>query len=299
MGKPLPRGLQWFVADGALLRQGRPNGHRGRYSGPAVVGRRARERWSVAACYDAFWMRRAARPVLIFPGSEPLFPDPRRADPDGLVAVGGDLEPARLLLAYQMGIFTWFEGMPLLWWSPDPRAVIDPTTLHVSTSLRRRLRRGRFSISFNRCFTEVMQACADRAEGTWITDEMLSAYRRLHELGHAHSVEVWMQGRLAGGLYGVQRGALFAAESMFHYATDASKIALVSAVRSLFTAGIALFDVQFLTSHLDSMGCYEIPRTEYLRRLESSVVRTPSLVELVLDWRTDAERASVSRPSSR
>jgi leucyl/phenylalanyl-tRNA--protein transferase len=232
-------------------------------------------------------MRRASLPLVISPGSEPHFPDPCGADREGLVAVGGDLTPTRLLLAYRMGIFPWFdEGMPLLWWSPDPRAVVDPTSLHVSTSLRRQLRRGDFMVTFNHCFTEVMTACADRAEGTWIGREMSTAYRRLHELGHAHSLEVWMQGRLAGGLYGVQRGALFAAESMFHHVTGASRIALVTAVRSLFAAGIELFDVQFLSSHLSSMGCYEISRDEYLRRLDKAVRRAPALSGLTPDWRT-------------
>ncbi|MBN1606656.1 MAG: leucyl/phenylalanyl-tRNA--protein transferase [Polyangiaceae bacterium] len=235
-------------------------------------------------------MRRASLPLLIPPGSEPRFPDPRDADRDGLVAVGGDLTPKRVLLAYRMGIFPWFdEGMPLLWWSPDPRAVVDPASLHVSTSLRRQLRRGDFAVTFNQSFTDVMTACADRAEGTWIGREMIAAYRRLHDLGHAHSLEVWMRGRLTGGLYGVQRGALFAAESMFHYATGASKIALVTAVRSLFAAGIELFDVQFLTSHLYSMGCYEVSRDEYLRRLEGAVHRTPTLSTMTPDWRPNAE----------
>ena len=131
-----------------------------------------------------------------------------------------------------------------------------------------------------------MTACADRPEGTWIGREMVTAYRRLHELGHAHSIEVWMQGRLAGGLYGVQRGALFAAESMFHHVSGASKIALVTAVRSLFAAGIKLLDVQFLTSHLDSMGCYEVSRDEYLRRLDNAVRRAPALSTMTPDWRT-------------
>jgi leucyl/phenylalanyl-tRNA--protein transferase len=234
-------------------------------------------------------MRRARLPLLISPGSEPYFPDPRGTDREGLVAVGGDLTTRRLILAYGMGIFPWFdEGMPLLWWSPDPRTVVDPSSLHVSRSLRRQLRRGDFAITFNQCFADVMTACADRAEGTWISREMIAAYGRLHKLGYAHSVEVWMQGRLAGGLYGVQRGALFAAESMFHYATGASKIALVSAVRSLFAAGIELFDVQFLTSHLHSMGCYHISRDEYLQRLENAIRRALSLSAMTPNWRTNA-----------
>ena len=221
---------------------------------------------------------RAMRPVVLSPGSRPGFPDPRLADHDGLIAVGGDLQVERLLLAYEMGIFPWFdEGMPALWWSPDPRAVMDLEHLHVSRSLRRKLRTAAFSLTLNTAFTQVMRACADRPEGTWVTDDMVTAYGRLHTLGHAHSVEVWRGRELVGGLYGVQRGGLFAAESMFHRTTDASKIALVAAIRTLFAAGIELFDVQFLTPHLESLGAYELARDVYLDRLRGSLLRTPRL----------------------
>jgi leucyl/phenylalanyl-tRNA--protein transferase len=195
-----------------------------------------------------------------------------------LVAVGGDLGVERLLLAYEMGIFPWFdEGMPPLWWSPDPRAVMDLEHLHISRSLRRRLRCCAFTLTLNSAFTRVMRACGARPEGTWVTDDMVAAYSRLHALGHAHSVEVWMDGELAGGLYGVQRGGFFAAESMFHRMTDASKIALVAAISTLFAAGIELFDVQFLTPHLESLGAYELARDAYLDRLGFARRRTARL----------------------
>lgn len=218
-------------------------------------------------------------PVVLDPSAPPAFPDPRWADARGLVAAGGALSPEWLLTAYEHGIFPWYDDdMPPLWWSPDPRAVLDPESLRVSRSLRRFLRNTEFTLSFDRAFPEVMQACGERREdGTWILPEMLEAYVRLHELGHAHSVEVWNGSNLVGGLYGVQRGALFAAESMFHRETNASKVALVSAVRTVFAAGVALFDVQFLTPHLESLGTYTIRRAEYLSRLATAAARPASL----------------------
>jgi leucyl/phenylalanyl-tRNA--protein transferase len=212
---------------------------------------------------------------VIAPGGPLVFPDPRRADSEGLLAVGGDLTPERLLVAYERGIFPWYsEGLPPLWWSPDPRAVIDSASLHVSKRLARELRQGKFSLSFDRAFESVMRECGNEREGgTWILEEMVVAYTHLHELGHAHSFEVWRGERLVGGLYGVQRGGLFAAESMFHRETSASKVALVAAVRTLFLAGISLFDVQFLTPHLESLGAYTVPRAEYLARLSLATGR--------------------------
>jgi leucyl/phenylalanyl-tRNA--protein transferase len=197
------------------------------------------------------------------------FPPADSADEDGLVAVGGDLSPRRLLLAYDCGIFPWYdEGLPPLWWSPDPRTVLDAAQLHVSRSLARTLRRGRFTLTFDRAFADVMRGCAEgRRGGTWIIPEMSAAYERLHRLGHAHSVEAWDGDELVGGLYGVHRGGLFAAESMFHRATDASKVALVAAVRSMFRAGIEVFDVQMTTPHLLRLGAEEWPRKRYLRRV--------------------------------
>jgi leucyl/phenylalanyl-tRNA--protein transferase len=218
-------------------------------------------------------------PVFFAAGRAAAFPDPRDADDDGLVAIGGDLRPETLLVAYETGIFPWYgPDLPPLWWSPDPRAVLDANRLHVSRSMRRVLRRRGFELSWNRAFGAVMRACAERrATGTWIVPEMEQAYGRLHALGHAHSLEVWFGSELAGGLYGVQRGALFAAESMFHVRTNASKIALIASVQTLFAAGIELFDVQFLTSHLELLGAFEISRDEYLARLERARCKTVDL----------------------
>lgn len=215
-------------------------------------------------------------PAVLRVGDPIEFPDPGEADEDGLLAIGGDLAPERLLDAYEHGIFPCYgAGSPPLWWCPDPRAVIAPDTLHTSRRLGRRLRQGGFELGWNRAFAEVMAACDEhRPDGSWILPEMISAYVQLHRMGHAHSLEVWSGQELVGGLYGVQRGRLFAAESMFHRRTDASKVALVAAVRSLFETGIELFDVQFLTPHLESMGAREWSRQKYLARL-SQVIRRP------------------------
>ena len=208
-------------------------------------------------------------PAFLRPGAPPRFPDAARADEDGLVAIGGDLTPARLLAAYDHGIFPWYDaGLPPMWWSPEPRVVITPEGLHVSRSLARTIRRGRFRLTWDGAFARVIRECAQRREqGTWLLPEMIEAYERLHALGHAHSLEAWDGERLAGGLYGVHRGGLFAAESMFHRVTDASKVALVAAVRSLARAGIDVFDVQMMTPHLARLGAEEWPRRKYLRRV--------------------------------
>ncbi len=227
--------------------------------------------------------RRAVQPLLLAPRPPGRFPDPNDYDAEGLVAFGGDLEPERLLLAYRSGVFPWYseETVPL-WWSPDPRALLDPAKLHVARSLQKTIRRGGFTLTWNACFERVMGECGrGREQGTWILPEMLAAYVRLHELGHAHSLEVWQGERLVGGVYGVQVGALFAAESMFHRATDMSKVALVALVRSLFAAGVELFDVQFVTEHLASLGAYTIPRREYCRRVAVAAARRVDLAGLV------------------
>lgn len=213
-------------------------------------------------------MRRRRPPHYVEPGGPLYFPSPDAYDDEGLVAVGGDLSVPRLLLAYDSGIFPWYdEGLPPLWWSPNPRAVIEPAALHVSRSMQRVIRQGTFRVTWNRAFGAVMRGCADREEGTWIVPEMLEAYSELHQLGHAHSLEVWRGSELVGGLYGVQRGGLFAAESMFHRATNASKLALIALVRALAPRGIELIDTQLLTPHLASLGATAIPRREYLGRL--------------------------------
>ena len=224
--------------------------------------------------------KRRAAPVVLANEAPYRFPDPAAFDGQGLVAIGGDLRPERLIAAYAAGIFPWYaEGYVPMWWSPDPRALLDPEHLHVSRSLRRRIRRGEFRLTWNQCLPRVMRECArGRREGTWIVPDMVDAYSRLHRLGQVHSLEVWDDTELVGGVYGVQIGALFAAESMFHRATDMSKVALVALVQSVFAAGIRLLDVQFASAHLDTLGVFEVPRTEYLRRL--AVVR-----DLPLDLR--------------
>jgi len=205
--------------------------------------------------------------------ARPFFPNPEWADDFGLVAIGGDLQPARLVQAYRSGIFPWFdEGDPILWWSPNPRAIIELGGLHVSRRLRRTIDSGRFKVTINQNFVGVMRGCAYRPkEGTWITAAMLDAYESLHRLGHAHSVEVRQGDDLAGGLYGVAVGGLFAGESMFTQVRDASKVALVHLVERLRERGFQLFDIQFLTDHTKRLGAIEIPREEYLRRLRRAL----------------------------
>ena len=201
---------------------------------------------------------------------------PADAGPDGLVGVGGDLRPATLLTAYADGVFPWFNaGDPVLWWSPDPRGVIElPDGLHVSRSLQRTLKKGRFRTTANRAFAEVMRQCGeDREGGTWVTEDMLAAYTELHRLGHAHSVEVWAGEELVGGVYGVSVGGLFAAESMFHRATDASKVALVALRDRLVAGGYVLWDVQLTNEHTTTLGAADVPRGEYLRRLRAAVAK--------------------------
>ncbi len=203
------------------------------------------------------------------------FPDPETADAGGLLAVGGDLSPATLLAAYARGIFPWFgAGDPVLWWSPDPRMVLFPGDFHISRRLARRLRQGRFHITRNTAFTEVMRGCAaprPGQEGTWITAEMMRAYLRLHELGHAQSVEVWVRGQLGGGLYGVQMGRAFFAESMFSRETDASKAVLAHLVQEAGQGRWMFIDCQFHTDHLARLGAREIPRSEFLALLRQAL----------------------------
>jgi leucyl/phenylalanyl-tRNA---protein transferase len=205
------------------------------------------------------------------------FPDPARADPEGLIAVGGELSPRRLLAAYRQGIFPYYDHTtPILWWSPDPRAIIELDGLHVSRRLARTLRSGKFFVTFDQAFPDVIRACADRAEGTWITPEMTEAYTELHHLGHAHSIEVWQEGELAGGLYGLALAGLFAGESMFTRRRDGSKAALAHLVDHLRQRGFTLFDVQYVNDHTASMGAVEIPRREYLARLRDALTRDVS-----------------------
>lgn len=201
------------------------------------------------------------------------FPDPRDARPDGLVAVGGDLSVSRLLLAYRSGAFPW-SAEPITWWSPDPRAIFEIGTMHVSRSLAKTLRRAPYRVTFGRAFEAVMRACAAvprRESATWISPSFIRAYGDLAAAGHGASVECWLGDELVGGVYGVTIGGLFAGESMFHRADDASKVALVHLDRRLAERGFTLFDTQMLTPTTRSMGAIEIPRREYLRRLAESI----------------------------
>lgn len=199
---------------------------------------------------------------------------PDQADADGFVGLGGSLSAPCLLRAYSEGIFPWFnEGDPILWWSPQPRAIFELDQFHISRRLSRTIRSGKFRITFDQDFPAVIRGCARRPEGTWITRDMIAAYQRLHELGHVHSVEAWYGDILAGGVYGVAIGAFFAAESMFYQVTDGSKVALTGLVGRLRDHGFELLDTQFLTDHTRSLGATLISREEYLKRLRSAIGR--------------------------
>src|SRR5688572_26812122 len=219
--------------------------------------------------------------MIPFLDSDDPFPPVDRAlrDPNGLLAAGADLSPARLLDAYRLGIFPWYsEGDPTLWWSPDPRMVLFLDELRVSRSLRRVIASGRYTVTFDRAFGEVMQGCAaprDGQDGTWITPEVVEAYTALSSLGHAHSVETWSGDSLAGGLYGVAIGRMFFGESMFARQTDASKVAFAGLVMQLARWGFELIDCQMSTSHLASLGAREIPRNEFLRHVRRLTALPP------------------------
>lgn|SRR5690242_8979019 len=221
----------------------------------------------------------------IQPGDPPeAFPDPARAlrEPDGLLAVGGDLSPTRLLYAYGHGIFPWYDaGLPILWWSPDPRAVFLAESLHVSRSLKKRMQHGGYQLRLDTAFAEVLQACAGPRPqhpdgGTWLNDEMQSAYQVLHRLGHAHSAELWIDGELKGGLYGVALGRVFFGESMFSHVSDASKIVLVELMRRLDRWGYAFMDCQVQSEHLRSLGSVLVPRSDFLGLLAKLCGETAS-----------------------
>jgi leucyl/phenylalanyl-tRNA--protein transferase len=209
-----------------------------------------------------------------------IFPKPELAERSGLLAVGGDLSPERLVLAYEMGIFPWYEeGLPILWHSPDPRYVLRGSKLHVPRSLDKAIRRGTYEIRVDERFQDVMEACGEVPRpgqtGTWITPEMIDAYVKLHELGLAHSAEAYAGGELVGGLYGVSIGSVFFGESMFARAPDASKVAFVTLVRSLIGWGIDLVDCQVRTDHLERFGAEAWPRSRYLAEL-SARLATPT-----------------------
>ena len=200
--------------------------------------------------------------------------------PNGLLCAGGDLAPRRIVEAYSQGIFPWYsEGDPILWWSPDPRMVLFPEELKVSRSLRKSVAREIYETRFDTAFREVIEACAaprDGQSGTWIVPEMVEAYVRLHELGFAHSVESWHEGRLVGGLYGMALGEAFFGESMFAHAPDASKVALVRLVERLRAAGCRVIDCQQATAHLASLGAREIPRKAFAQLVQESIQYPPT-----------------------
>lgn len=203
---------------------------------------------------------------------------PDLADEYGLVAIGGDLRPATLLRAYRAGVFPWYnDPEPILWWSPDPRAIFELDQFSLSRRLARTIRAGKFRVTLNQAFEQVMLGCADR-DRTWITSEMLRAYMRMHDLGYAHSVEAWQGDELAGGVYGVSLGGFFSGESMFHRVRDASKVALAYLLEYLRVRGFVLFDTQVVTEHTLRMGATEIPRSEYLKRLAKALALPVSFV---------------------
>ena len=206
-----------------------------------------------------------------------LFPPVDLAIEGGILAVGGDLSTARLLLAYREGIFPWYsDGEPIIWWSPDPRFVLIPGELKISRSMHKVMERGVFDVTFDRAFGDVIRHCGETKRpgqpGTWITDGMRGAYTELHHLGYAHSVEAWRDGELAGGLYGVTLGSCFFGESMFARESNSSKAALITLVRALKERDFSLIDSQVYTPHMESLGAREIPRAEYLELLKKCLV---------------------------
>jgi leucyl/phenylalanyl-tRNA--protein transferase len=209
------------------------------------------------------------------------FPDVELAlkEPDGLLAIGGDLSTPRLLKAYASGIFPWYgPGQPILWWSPEPRSVLRPEALHLSRSLHKTLRKQPFRITLDAAFDAVIDNCAaprENASGTWITPEMMMAYLELHRQGYAHSIECWQHNRLVGGLYGVSIGRIFFGESMFAHVSDASKVALVTLVRQLNRWGFPVIDCQVHTRHLQSLGAMLLPRKEFVDILRTACILTP------------------------
>jgi len=213
-------------------------------------------------------------PFWLDPYDRARFPDVSEAltEPNGLLAIGGDLSPERLLAGYRQGIFPWYShGQPILWWSPNPRAIQRLTALKVSRSLRKTLKRQNYQVKFDTAFADVISECArPRGDGlgTWITDEMRNAYIRMHKLGHAHSVEVWDEDRLVGGLYGVSLGQLFFGESMFSRRNDTSKIAFVYLVRQLAKWGFAMVDCQVYSDHLGSLGTETVAREKFIEYLD-------------------------------
>lgn len=219
---------------------------------------------------------------------EILFPRTEWAEPNGLLAVGGDLRPERILHAYELGIFPWYSPPdPILWWAPDPRFVLYPGQLKVAKSMKQVFRKGHFRLSVDHAFPEVIRACQrvkrKGQRGTWITDDMEVAYIRLHELGYAHSVEVWQEDELVGGLYGLSMGKAFFGESMFSHKSNASKAGFIRFVQALEARGFQLIDCQVYTAHLESLGATSIPRKQFARELKRAL-NAPSSIGPWKDW---------------
>jgi leucyl/phenylalanyl-tRNA--protein transferase len=206
---------------------------------------------------------------------EIVFPPVTQAEPDGLLAIGGDLSTERLLTAYKKGIFPWYEGDYILWWCPDPRFILYPGELRISKSMQALLKKEKFEFTVNRAFSEVIRNCKiikrHDQDGTWITDEIEKAYTRLHTLGYAHSAEVWHNKKLAGGLYGIRLGKVFFGESMFSHEDNASKYAFIKYTQQLISEGSELIDCQVYTNHLESLGARMISRTEFINKLNSLI----------------------------
>lgn len=203
-----------------------------------------------------------------------IFPHPSLSEEDGLLAIDGDLSAERLMLAYCNGIFPWFsEGEPILWWSPDPRFILYPKDIKISHSMKKLLKKNVYRISFDTCFKEVISNCANvrKESGTWITDSMIEAYCKLHELGYAHSVEAWYEEKLVGGLYGISIGKCFFGESMFSTRSNASKAAFITLCRKLEEQGYIMIDCQVYTEHLESLGAISISREKFLQLLEEGI----------------------------
>jgi len=207
--------------------------------------------------------------------TELSFPPVETSQPDGLLAIGGDLSVERLLLAYKKGIFPWYEGEYILWWCPDPRFVLFPDELKISRSMKKMLKKEKFDFTINTAFEKVIANCKTinrkGQEGTWITDEVKKAYTILHSKGHAHSAEVWNKGELVGGLYGIRMGNVFFGESMFSKISNASKIGFIKYVEYLESEGVKLIDCQVYTEHLESLGARMIPRKEFIRLLSLNI----------------------------
>ena len=212
-----------------------------------------------------------------------VFPDPSLCEPDGLLAIEGDLSPDRLLLAYSNGIFPWFsQGEPILWWSPNPRFIVYPKNIKISHSMKKLIKKNTYKVSFDTCFREVISNCSmiRKETGTWITNEMIEAYCKLHELGYAHSVETWFDGKLVGGLYGISMGKCFFGESMFSTMDNASKFAFISFGKVLEEKGFSIIDCQVHTNHLESLGAVNMTRENFLELIKKGISIPPLKLSL-------------------